>query len=301
MYESFYQLQDLPFQLSPDHKFFYPSRGHKRAMAYLSYGLNLRDGFIVITGHVGAGKTTIVSHLLSHLDNEKYVAANIVTSQLGADDTLRMVARSFGMSPENRDKTSILKDIELFLLSRRQEGRHVFLVVDEVQNMPFEAIEELRMLSNFQFDSRPLIQCILLGQPEFREKLSSPEMDQIRQRIVATCHLGPLDSDETREYILHRLALVGWKGDPDFTDGTFDLIHQMTDGVPRLINGLCGRLLLYGAMEDTHIIDRHILDAVALEIDAENGVGRAVPEVKSISEPVRQGPLSALFRKLRIH
>lgn len=313
MYEAHYRLRDLPFQLSPDHKFFYPSRGHKRAMAYLSYGLNLRDGFIVITGHVGAGKTTIVGHLLSHLDSEKFVSANIVTSQLGADDTLRMVARSFGMSPEGRDKTSILKDIEDFLLSRRREGKHVFLVVDEVQNMPFEAIEELRMLSNFQFDNRPLIQCILLGQPEFREKLARREMDQIRQRIVATCHLGPLDVDETRAYILHRLELVGWNGDPRFTDGTFELIHLMTDGVPRLINGLCGRLLLYGAMEDTHTIDESIVDAVAREIEAENGIERADPEIEPVvpgieptgpetvetGEPVRQGFLAALFGRRR--
>lgn len=274
MYEAYYGLNDLPFQLSPDHRFFYPSRGHKQAMAYLAYGLKLRDGFIVITGDVGAGKTTIVRHLLSQIDEDKFVSSNIVTSQLGADDTLRMVAATFGLASENRDKASILRDIEAFLGTQREQQKHVFLVVDEVQNMPFAAIEELRMLSNFQLDSRPLIQCILIGQPEFREKLAHPEMDQIRQRVIATCHLGPLSVTENHEYIEHRLKIVGWNGDQIFTDGTFPLIHQMTNGVPRQINVLCGRLLLYAAMEETRIIDEKIVDAVSREIGAESGASR---------------------------
>lgn len=274
MYEAYYGLNDLPFQLSPDHRFFYPSRGHKQAMAYLAYGLKLRDGFIVITGHVGAGKTTIVRHLLSQIDEDKFVSSNIVTSQLAADDTLRMVAATFGLASENRDKASILRDIEAFLVAQRDQNKHVFLVVDEVQNMPFAAIEELRMLSNFQRDSRPLIQCILIGQPEFREKLALPEMDQIRQRVIATCHLGPLSVTETREYIEHRLNIVGWNGDQIFTDGTFPLIHEMTNGVPRQINVLCGRLLLYAAMEESRVIDEDIADAVSREIEAEGGASR---------------------------
>tara|TARA_R110002072_G_scaffold27401_19_gene89078 strand:- start:157 stop:1080 length:924 start_codon:yes stop_codon:yes gene_type:complete len=287
MYETHYQLTDLPFQLSPDHRFFYPSRGHKQAMAYLAYGLKLRDGFIVITGDVGAGKTTIVAHLLSQIDEDKFVSANIVTSQLGSDDTLRIVARSFGVPSENRDKASILKDIEAFLVVQREQNKHVFLVVDEVQNMPFEAIEELRMLSNFQRDSRPLIQCILLGQPEFRDKLARPEMDQIRQRIIATCHLGPLSLAETREYIEHRLRMVGWNGERIFADGTFEMIHRMTDGVPRQINVLCGRMLLYAAMEDSPVVDEDTVDSVAREIDAENAHSRnepAIPETSGTEE-----------------
>lgn len=271
MYASHYNLRGRPFQLSPDHRFYYPSRGHKKAMAYLTYGLNERDGFIVITGHVGAGKTTIVNQLLSQIDDTRFVSANIVTTQLGSDDTLRMVARSFELSAENRDKTSILKDIESFLVERRREGKHVVLVVDEVQNMPFEAIEELRMLSNFQMDNRPLVQCFLLGQPEFRQKLAQPEMEQIRQRVIATCHLEPLGLDETKGYIEHRLKLVGWEGDPEFADSAFDQIHKVTDGVPRRINALCGRLLLYGSLEDTHMIDDAIVQDVAQEIAEEAG------------------------------
>ena len=275
MYASHYNLRGRPFQLSPDHRFYYPSRGHKKAMAYLTYGMNERDGFIVITGHVGAGKTTIVGQLLSQIDQSKFVSANIVTTQLGSDDTLRMVARAFGLPAESRDKASILKDIEGFLAARRAEGKHVVLVIDEVQNMPLEAIEELRMLSNFQLDNRPLVQCFLLGQPEFREKLARPEMEQIRQRVIATCHLEPLAADETKGYIEHRLKLVGWEGDPDFPDDAFDQIHRVTGGVPRRINSLCGRLLLYGSLEDTHVIDATVVQDVAREIAEEAGASSA--------------------------
>jgi general secretion pathway protein A len=277
MYEAYYGLEDLPFQLSPDLRFFYPSRGHRQAMAYLTYGLKLQDGFIVITGDVGAGKTTIVRHLLSQIDEDKFVSANIVTSQLDADDTLRMVAGTFGLESENRDKASVLRDIEAYLAAQREQQKHVFLVVDEVQNMPLGAIEELRMLSNFQRDSRPLIQCILIGQPAFRDVLARPEMDQIRQRIIATCHLGPLSEPETRAYIEHRLKTVGWNGGEIFTGGAFPLIHQMTDGVPRQINVLCGRLMLYAAMEETRRIDENIVDAVAREIDVESGAESSTP------------------------
>lgn len=281
MYASYYNLRGRPFQLSPDHRFYFPSRGHKKAMAYLTYGMNERDGFIVITGHVGAGKTTIVGQLLSQIDQSKFVSANIVTTQLGSDDTLRMVARAFGLPAESRDKASILKDIEGFLAARRAEGKHVVLVIDEVQNMPLEAIEELRMLSNFQMDSRPLVQCFLLGQPEFRQKLAHPEMEQIRQRVIATCHLEPLAADETRAYIEHRLKLVGWEGDPEFTEDAFDRIHLVTNGVPRRINSLCGRLLLYGSLEDTHVIDDTVVQDVAREIAEEAGAGPASRPVAS--------------------
>lgn len=164
----------------------------------------------------------------------------------------------------------MLQGIEAFLVTQRERGKHVFLVFDEVQNMPFEAIEELRMLSNYQRDSRPLMQCILLGQPEFRERLGHPEMDQIRQRIIATYHLGPLIADATREYIGHRLRTVGWNGDRIFTDRTYAMVQEATGGVPRQINVLCGRFLLYAALEENHIIDETIVDAVLSEISAES-------------------------------
>jgi len=243
-----------------------------------------------------------VRHLLSQVDEDKFVSANIVTSQLDADDTLRMVAGTFGLESENRDKASVLRDIEAYLAAQREQQKHVFLVVDEVQNMPLGAIEELRMLSNFQRDSRPLIQCILIGQPAFRDVLARPEMDQIRQRIIATCHLGPLSEPETRAYIEHRLKTVGWNGGEIFTGRAFPLIHQMTDGVPRQINVLCGRLMLYAAMEETRRIDENIVDAVAREIDAESSEpgkevadGRADGQATESSTPAPIGTATGGF------
>ena len=271
MYEEFYNLQGRPFQLSPDHRFFYAGRSHQKAMAYLRYGLNEREGFIVITGDIGAGKTTIVGHLMSQMDPGSFVSASVVTTQLEADDALRMVAAAFGLSFAGHDKAALLCAIENFLIESHRRGKHAVLVVDEVQNLPLPALEELRMLSNFQRDGKPLLQCFLLGQPEFRRIMASPDMEQLRQRVIASCHLEPLDEAETRAYIEHRLTCVGWTGDPGISDDAFDLIHARTGGVPRRINALCGRLMLFGHMEELHHLDRDVVAEVARELADEGG------------------------------
>jgi general secretion pathway protein A len=264
MYADQYNLTGRPFQLSPDHRFFFGSRGHKKAMAYLTFGLSEREGFIVITGDIGTGKTTLVGHLMSRMDRGKYVSANVVTTQLQADDALRMVASAFGLQIRDRDKATTLREIEAFLAGNHQMGKHVLLVVDEVQNMSVSALEELRMLSNFQLEGRPLLQCFLVGQPQFRAIMANPDMEQLRQRVIASCHLEPLDEDETRAYIEHRLSTVSWKGDPAFSDEAFHLIHLHAGGVPRRINTLCSRLMLFGSLEDRHYFDADtVLEVVA--------------------------------------
>jgi putative secretion ATPase (PEP-CTERM system associated) len=266
MYTEFYKLTGRPFQLSPDPRFYFGSRSHKKAMAYLSYGLSEREGFIVITGEVGAGKTTLVGHLLSRIDRQKIVHGHVVTTQLEADDALRMVASAFGIEYRGVDKASLLRAIEAFLVDARHMGKHVLLVVDEVQNMPKSALEELRMLSNFQLDGKPLFQCFLLGQPQFRRIIASDDMEQLRQRVIASCHLTPLDQDEVREYMEHRLALTGWQGDPAFTDDSFRAIAIHTGGVPRRINNLCSRILLFGSLEELHRVDAEVVEQVAREL-----------------------------------
>jgi len=208
MYEDYYRFSAKPFQLNPDPRFFYGSKGHKRAMAYLDYGLSLGEGFIVITGEVGAGKTTLVRNLFRQLDAHNLVAAQLVSTQLDAEDTLRSVAASFGLEHEGLTKSALLKNLEDFLSAAARQGKRTLLVVDEAQNLTPRAVEELRMLSNFQNNERSLIQTFLLGQPEFRGILQSPDMQQLRQRVVASYHLGPLDADETRGYIEHRLRTV---------------------------------------------------------------------------------------------
>lgn len=252
MYQSYYGLSAKPFQLKPDPQFFFGSRGHKRAMAYLEYGLSQGEGFIVITGDVGAGKTTLVRSLFCKLESEKIQAAQIVNTNLNADDTLKMVVAAFGLPNENDSKAALLTRLEQFLRQCDQKGKRALLIVDEAQNLSPHAVEELRMLSNFQTADKSLLQIFLLGQPEFRRTLLSRDMQQLQQRVIATYHLGPLDALETKDYIEHRLHTVGWKGDPSLSEDAFFEIYNFTGGIPRKINTLCDRLFLMGYLEERH-------------------------------------------------
>lgn len=284
MYAEHYHLTGRPFQLSPDHRFFYRSRSHNKALAYLSFGLNEREGFIVVTGEVGAGKTTLIGHLMSQIDHHKYVTATVVTTQLEADDALRMVLSAFKLPFEGRDKATLLRQIEQFFVDQHELGKHVLLVVDEAQNMTPSALEELRMLSNFQSDGKPLLQCFLLGQPQFRTIMAHPAMEQLRQRVIASCHLEPMDLEETRAYIEHRLRMVGWQGRPNFTEDGMAMIQLHTGGVPRRINTLCARLLLFGSLEDIETFNEEIVVEVVNELSAE-GTQHSSVEAPAIDPP----------------
>jgi len=269
MYESFYKLSGKPFQLNPDPSFYFASRGHKRAMSYLEYGLHQGEGFIVITGEIGAGKTTLVKNLFRRVDPHSFVAAQLVSTQLDADDTLRLIAAAFGLKHEEQSKAVLLKRLEEYLLSVHKQGKRALLVVDEAQNLTPRAVEELRMLSNFQAAEKSLLQSFLLGQPEFRYTLQGEGMQQLRQRIIASYHLGPMDASETRAYIEHRMATVGWQGDPEFSEDCFEPIFAYTGGIPRRINTLCDRVLLFGYLEDSHRIDGVTVDAVIGDLKGE--------------------------------
>ncbi|MAU41784.1 MAG: ATPase [Kordiimonas sp.] len=284
MYTEFYSLTGRPFQLTPDPRFYFDSSTHKKAMAYLTYGLSQEEGFIIITGDIGSGKTTLVGHLFDELDKEQYVAAKVVTTQLGADDVLRMVAASFGLKTEGADKATILQNIEQFLQMNAKKGKRVVLIIDEVQNLHTAALEELRMLSNFQQGDRALLQSFLLGQPEFRDKWAhDPELEQLRQRVIATHHLQPMTLPETKEYIEHRLSLVGWKDDPLFTEDAYEEIFKFTDGVPRRLNTLCSRLLLFGAIEELHEINGAAVKDVVIDLEKDNAAA-ASSEMKNAPE-----------------
>ena len=263
MYESYYGLSDKPFRLRPDPHFFFGSKGHKRAMAYLEYGLSHGEGFIVITGEVGAGKTTLVRNLFNQMPSEQIVAAHIVNTHLDADDTLRTVVAAFGLPYENASKTAMLDRLEVFLRACDREGKRALLVVDEAQNLTPRAVEELRMLSNFQTDDKSLLQTFLLGQPEFRTTLHSAGMQQLRQRVTASYHLGPMDAPETQAYVEHRLHTVGWHNDPSFSPGAHAAIYDYSGGIPRKTNGLCDRLLLMGYLEEIHAFtEGHVLEVI---------------------------------------
>jgi putative secretion ATPase (PEP-CTERM system associated) len=267
MYESFYGLKKKPFQLSPDPEFFFNSAVHKRALAYLRYGLAQGEGFIVVTGAPGTGKTMLAKELFEHIRHENVVAGLMVSSQVGAEDTLRIIAAAFGLSYDAYAKAILLKNLENFFKQKASEGKRVLLVVDEAQNLPQQSLEELRMLLNFELGGRPTFQVFMLGQEELRNVLQSDDMEQVRQRITATYHLRPLDEEESRDYILHRLATAGWHNDPVFSADAFDAIYNFTGGTPRIINSLCDRLLLYGFLEELHAFDAQAARLVINEIE----------------------------------
>ena len=269
MYEAFYGLNSKPFQLTPDPGFYFSSKQHQRARAYLEYGVMRCEGFIVITGEVGAGKTTIVRGLLDSLDSEAVVAAHLVSTQLGAEDTLRLVGAAFGVHVNGVSKGDLLLALEGFFVTQTLLGKRCLLIVDEAQNLQPQSVEELRMLSNFQNGQDALLQTFLIGQPEFRQILQSPGMVQLRQRVTATCHLGPLDSDETREYIFHRLKCAGSTDKPTFDAEIFDAIYRHTGGIPRRINTLFDRVLLQGFLTDKTHIDLDLVDEIIEEIQSE--------------------------------
>ncbi len=272
MYEAFYGLNGKPFQINPDPNFYYGSKQHRRAKAYLEYGVLRNEGFIVITGEVGAGKTTVVRGLIAGLDAAKVVAANLVTTQLDAEDTLRMVGSAFGVWVKDLSKADVLMALEAFFLNQTSQGKRCLLIVDEAQNLSLRAVEELRMLSNFQYDQQALLQTFLVGQPEFRAILQSPDMKQLRQRVTATCHIGPLDQDETRAYIEHRLKCAGSTGRPTFDTAAIEKIFKSSDGIPRRINLICDRLLLLGFLGAKDAFRVEDVTEVVDEIQDESGL-----------------------------
>jgi putative secretion ATPase (PEP-CTERM system associated) len=307
MYLEYYGFKEFPFQMTPDHRFFFESGTHRRALANLVFGMEQGEGFIVITGEVGSGKTTLLDHLLATLDPNDYLTGKVVSTHLAADDMLRAVAAAFRLPYQSLDKASLLDLIENFLLSSRAKGKRILLLVDEAQNIPPPALEELRMLSNFQFDNKVPLQCVLLGQPQFARVLVSPDLEQFRQRIIASYHLNALNPDEMGDYIRHRLSVAGWKDDPRYEDGVFAEIFRVTRGIPRKINWFCGRVLLHAFLDDSHVIDVDMVkrvEAEALEesrvIEATVPASSGVMHEKPVSVPVNGAGsgLAALDQRL---
>jgi general secretion pathway protein A len=279
MYEPFYSLTGKPFQLSPDPTFYYGSPVHRRAYAYLEYGLYQGEGFIVITGEVGAGKSTLVAHLMGTIDPQRLTVAQVVTSKLDENEIVHVVAQSFGLDIEGHDKASALGAIEGFLHEEARAGRRCLLIVDEAQNLSVEALEELRMLSNFQLGNHPLLQTLLLGQPEFRATLQGhTALEQLRQRVIAAHHLEPMEPGEVEPYIIHRLKRVGWTGNPAFDKSVFTELHEASGGIPRRVNQIANRLLLLGAIEQCDLIAPDMLEVVLGEMAGEAAFPARAPE-----------------------
>ena len=242
---------------------------YQRALSYLQYGLDQGEGFIVITGPIGTGKTTIARNLLANIADENIVAAQLVTTKLTPDELLDLVAAEFKITVTGNSKADVLQSIEKFLINLNKQGKRALLLVDEAQNLPIETVEELRMLSNFQLDNKPLIQSFLLGQEELKAIISAPDMEQFRQRIIASAHLKPLNSEEVKNYINHRLTQANCNKETLFSDEAFQLIFEKTLGVPRKINIFVDRLLLFGFLEELTHIDCKAINEVAKEMSIE--------------------------------
>ena len=290
MYENHFGFTSAPFLLNPDPSFYFDSKGHSSALSYLKFGLYQAEGFIVITGDIGAGKTTLVRTLLNDIDNEKVVAAQLVSTQLEAGDLLRASITAFGIPSRGNSKADLISTLEAYLTLLATQQKRAVLIVDEAQNLSRDAIEELRMLSNFQFGNQALLQSFLIGQPELRTMLLSRSLEQLRQRVIASYHLGPMDRDETRRYIEHRLRKVGWSDNPTICPDAFDEFYEWTAGIPRRINLLCNRVLLGTFLAGGHEISALGVSRIAQEIRAE--IGEPIPGHHGTSAP--SAPVLAL-------
>jgi len=275
MYESFYKLRKTPFRLTPDPYFFFESRTHKRGAAYLRYAMQQGEGFVVITGAPGTGKTELMFNLIREFDEPRSVFAKIVSTNLNAGDLLELIAASFELSTEGLGKGLLLKKLENFFIACTRQGKPVFLLIDEAHNLSTASLAELSMLSNFQLGEKAILRCFLLGQESLEKKLEEPELTHLKQRVIASAHLTPMNSAETTEYIKYRLTRAGWKDDPRFHDNAYPLIYKFTGGIPRQINFFCNRLLLQGYIDELHKIDVGVVYGVIKELLEETTIAHA--------------------------
>ena len=255
MYDTYYKLSVDPFRLSPDHRFCLRHRSFAKARAYLDYALSLGEGFVMITGAPGSGKTTLLDQLLSEPELTRFTVARLNTTQLGAEDLLQMVAYSFRQNVDGRNKAYLLHHLEIFLQQQHRMMRRAILIIDEAQDLSAAALEEVRLLTNLELNERPLLQVFLVGQDQLHETLGLPSMVQLQQRLVAHTHIDPMTAEETAAYILHRLRVADWSGDPQIGDDALQEIFAFSHGVPRRVNQLCSRLLLHGMLEEKHLLD----------------------------------------------
>ena len=252
MYEAFFNLRKKPFELIPDPDFIYLSRSHKKALTYLDYGIRERVGFILLTGEVGSGKTTIIRDLLKKR-YERVVLAKVFNTRVNSEQLLAMINDDFGLSVAGKDKVSLIRDLNDFLLEQYAAGNHTMLIIDEAQNLAADLLEEVRMLSNLESSHGKLLQIVLVGQPELRETLAAPELLQLRQRISINCHLKALSLEEMAEYIQHRMEVAGNRDALVFPSGTLELIYQYSRGIPRLVNIICDFLMLSAFAEEATV------------------------------------------------
>jgi type II secretory pathway predicted ATPase ExeA len=283
MYKDFYGLTGDPFRLSPDHKFCYRYPSFAKGRAYMQYALQAAEGFVVVTGAPGMGKTTLINDLLADYGPRDYTVATLVNTMLEANEVLRSAAYEFGINVEHMDTATVLQRLKQLFVQSHTAGRPPLLVVDEAQNLSLNALEELRMLTNLQQKGKPLLQIFLVGQEELREKLQDPSLEQLRQRVTAAAHLHALDQEQVAAYMIHRLKVVGWKGLPKLKSSLLPVIDAACAGVPRRINQFCSRLLLHGAVEQKSVLDAEDAKIVFSELSEERLSPRSVQDNSAVT------------------
>ena len=268
MYLPFFGLDSKPFQLTPDPEFFFLSKEHKKTLTYLSYGIKFNQGFILVTGEVGIGKTTIIRKVIKELDGDVRLA-KVTNTRVSSDQLWALIIEDFGLDAAGKDKTRMLKDLTNFLISEYAAGRRCILFIDEAQNLSPGLLEEIRLMSNLETDKSKLLQIVLVGQPELRQTIAQPEMRQLRQRINISCHLNALSREETEDYIFHRLEGAGNREAASFDSGTMDAIYGFSKGIPRLINIICDFLLLSAFADGTKKLSMALVRDVIGEMELE--------------------------------
>ncbi len=287
MYEAFFGLNKKPFDLVPNPDFLFLSKSHKRALTYLDYGIRERVGFILLTGEVGSGKTTIIRDLLKK-HHEQVVISKVFNTRVNSEQLIALINDDFGIPVIGKDKTVMLRDLNDFLVEQYAVGNFPVLIIDEAQNLTSKLLEEIRMLSNLETDSSKLLQIILVGQPELRKTMSAPGLRQLRQRISINCHLQPLSRNEMEQYILHRLQIAGNRDAVTFSGSALDIVFANSKGVPRLINIICDFLLISAFAEETRSLDDVLVQDVVGDLDFDRHFwGDQAPE-EAVSSDSRQ-------------
>lgn len=263
MYQDYFNFSEMPFNITPDPKFLFLSPTHQDALSHLRYGIREKKGFIVLTGEVGCGKTTLCRKLLNELDPDKYETALILNPRVQENQLLRDILRELGEPISPKSNTDLVDAINTLLLNRVQEGKEVVLIIDEAQLLSFEVLEQIRLLSNLETDTQKLLQIVLMGQPELKDKLKQKQLRQLKQRILVHFDLSQLSFKETCMYIQHRISLAQNSGSPSFSYWATRKIYKNSKGIPRIINNICDKSLLsaFARMADSvtyHDVNRAI-------------------------------------------
>ena len=299
MYNEFFGFTLKPFEIVPNPQFLYPSDPHRKALSYLEYGLKEGAGFILLTGEVGSGKTTILKDIISRFSGHTSLAM-VFNTRVDAFQLLAMINEEFGLNPEGKDKVALLRELNNYLIEEYAAHGKPILIIDEAQNLSLDTLEEIRLLSNLEAENTKLLQIVLAGQPELKTLIARPELRQLKQRINIGCHLRPLGREETEDYILYRMEKAGNREAVSFEAGTMDLVYRFSSGIPRLINVLCDFILLAAFADQLRDVTLALVQEVVDDLDI-LGQFEALEEVEVVDEPALLHRNENILERISMH